>query len=71
MATAPPLPLIDLPEQVLGEECEQLDERDAGVAFVEIGPLRSMDGNPFEHLAQKVPVVAVVDQCKRHTRILS
>ena len=73
MATALSLPLIDLPEQVLGDECEQLDERNAGVAFVEIGPLGSMERNPFEHLVQKVPVVGVVDewQGRRHSRILS
>ena len=73
MATALPLPLVDLPEQVVGEEREQLDERDARVAFVEIGPLRGIDGDPFEHLVPKVLVVAVVDgwQQKRHTRILA
>lgn len=73
MATALPLPLGDLPEQVVGKEREQLDERDARVAFIEIGPLRCIDGDPFEHLFQKVPVVAVVDawQRKRHTQILA
>src|ERR1043166_9164435 len=50
--TAAPLPLVEVPEERVGQECEQLDERDAGVACVEVGPLGRVDRDPRDELSE-------------------
>jgi len=60
-ATALPLPLVDLPEHAVGQEREQLDERDAGVALVEISPLRRIDRNPPDELIPEILIAALVE----------
>ena len=60
-ATALPLPLVDLPEQAVGQEREQLDERDAGVALVEISPLKRIDRDPPDELIPELLIAALVE----------
>jgi hypothetical protein len=38
--------VVDLPQQGVDEERKQLDERDAGVALIEVRPLWLVDGDP-------------------------
>jgi len=59
--TASTLPLVDLPEQAFAQEREQLDEHDAGVALVEIGPLRGMNRDSPEDLGQELLIAALVE----------
>ena len=56
-----PLPLVDLPEQSLGQKREQLEERDVGVAFVEISPRRRIHRNAPDNLAQERLKAALVN----------
>ena len=60
-----PVPLRDLVravEQVLGQEREQLEQRDAGVALVEVRPLRVVDRDARQRLVDEVLVRARVDR---------
>ena len=59
--TALPLPLVGLPEQGLGQKREQLEERDAGVAFVEITPRRRLHRDAPDNLAQERLKAALVN----------
>ena len=58
--TALPLPLVGLPEQGLGQKREQLEERDAGVAFVEITPRRRLHRDAPDNLTQERLKAALV-----------
>jgi hypothetical protein len=64
--------LVAAVEQVLRQEGEDFDERDAGVAAVEVRPLGVVDGDARQRLAEQVLVFAVVDgrNDKRHERSL-
>jgi hypothetical protein len=54
------LPLVELPEQCLGEERQELDERDAGVALVDVRPLRPVDCDSANELGEELRVAALV-----------
>ena len=60
--------LVEAEEQVLAEKREQLDERDAGIARVVIGPLRRVDRNAPHQLVAELLVRPVVEdrRWKRH-----
>ena len=60
--------LVEAVEQVLAEEGEQLDQRDAGVARVVVGPLRRVDGDAGDQLVAQLGVGAVVEDrgAQRH-----
>jgi hypothetical protein len=59
--TALPLPLVKLPKQGVSEEREQFEQSDAGVALVEVRPLRVVDGDSANDLIEELRVDALVD----------
>jgi hypothetical protein len=63
--------LIASVKQALGQKCEHLDQRDSGIAAIEVGPLGIVDGNPRERLVEQVGVTTVVDRGdgERHRRL--
>lgn len=61
VTTALPLALVESPEQAFGQEREQLDESDAGIALVEVRPVRCIDRDPPEDFVQERLVDTVVD----------
>ena len=53
--------LVGAVDQRLGQEGEQLEQRDARVAVVEVGPLRVVDRDPGQRLVDEVLVAAGLD----------
>jgi hypothetical protein len=53
--------LICAVKQTFGEEGENFDQSDTGVAFVEVGPLGGVDGDPRERIVEELLVTAIVN----------
>ena len=53
--------LVEAEEDVLAEEREQLDQRDPGVARIEVRPLGRVDGDAADELVAELLVGAVVE----------